>query len=569
MSRDVVLLSGLFAALCLMVSSCTPKGRSAPQGRDVTLAVTNARIWTGDPSQPWAEALAVSGERIVAVGSIPQIAAMAEGSRIIDVQGRLVVPGFIDTHLHFISGGFGLAAVQLRDAATPEEFADRIRSYAATVPTGTWITGGDWDHELWGGELPRRDWIDEATPDHPVFVSRLDGHMALANSAAMNAAGVTNTVGDVEGGTIVRDASGVPTGIFKDNAMDLIQRSIPDPTPEEKDRALAAAMRYVNGHGVTSVHHMGSWDDLEAFARARKAGRLTTRIYAAVPIDSWQRLRDIVASHEYGGPDGRGDSWLRIGGLKGFVDGSLGSHTAAFLEPYADAPGDSGFYVNTPEELYEWISGADGAGLHVIVHAIGDRANRMLLDTYERVARENGGRDRRFRIEHAQHLAGSDIGRFAELDVIPVMQPYHAIDDGRWAEKVIGAKRAGGAYAFRSLLDADAQLVFGSDWTVAPATPLEGIYAAVTRRTLDGRHPEGWVPEQKISVEQALRAYTVSAAYASFEEDEKGTLSDGRVADFVILERDVFAIPPEEIGDVTVMTTVVGGEVVFERDAAD
>jgi predicted amidohydrolase YtcJ len=565
MSRELVLSSGLLAVICLVVGSCAPKGRGAQGAGRVTLTVTNARIWTGDASQPWAEALAVNEDRIVAVGSIPEIEAIAEGGRVIDAQGRLVVPGFIDTHLHFISGGFALAAVQLRDAATPEEFAGRIRSYAATVPAGTWITGGDWDHEQWGGELPRRDWIDAATPHHPVFVSRLDGHMALANTAAMEAAGVTEAVRDVAGGTIVRDSDGVPTGVFKDNAMDLIQCCLPDPTPEASDSALAAAMRYVNEQGVTSVHHMGSWDDLETFARAWKAGRLTTRIYAAVPLDSWQRLHDAVASREYGGPDGHGDVWLKIGGLKGYVDGSLGSHTAAFLEPYSDAPEDSGLYVNTPEELYQWISGADKAGFQAIVHAIGDGANRMLLDTYQRITRENGERDRRFRIEHAQHLAAADVTRFAELGVIPVMQPYHAIDDGRWAEKVIGAERAKEAYAFRSLLDANARLVFGSDWTVAPATPLEGIYAAVTRRTLDGKHPDGWVPEQKISVEQAVRAYTVSAAYASFDEHEKGTLAAGRLADLVILERDLFAIPPEEIGDVKVKTTVVGGKVVYER----
>jgi predicted amidohydrolase YtcJ len=311
---------------------------------------------------------------------------------------------------------------------------------------------------------------------------------------------------------------------------------------------------------------VGTWDHLETFARARRAGRLTTRIYAGVPLESWERLRDTVAAGEYGGPDGRGDVWLRIGGLKGFVDGSLGSHTAAFFEPYTDTPADSGFYVNTPGGLYQWISGADQAGLHLMVHAVGDRANNMLLDTYQRVIEENGERDRRFRIEHAQHLAPPDIERFAGLGVIPVMQPHHAIDDGRWAEDVIGPERIKGTYAFRSLLDADAKVVFGSDWMVAPPSPLAGIYAAVTRRTLDGKNPDGWVPEQKISVEEALRAYTVTAAYASFEEEKKGVLAEGRLADFVILERDLFSIPPEEIGAVGVHTTVVGGKIVYERD---
>jgi predicted amidohydrolase YtcJ len=324
-------------------------------------------------------------------------------------------------------------------------------------------------------------------------------------------------------------------------------------------------MKHVAEQGVTSVHNMGSWEDLETFARARKANVLGTRIYAAVPLASWERLRDAVAARTYGGADGRGDEWLRIGGLKGFVDGSLGSHTAAFHEPFKDAPKDRGLLVNTPEDLYTWISGADKAGLHVMVHAIGDRANNLLLDTYERVATENGARDRRFRIEHAQHLAPADIPRFAKLNVIPSMQPYHAIDDGRWAEKYIG-ERIRTTYAFRSLLDAGARLAFGSDWFVAPPTPLEGIYAAVTRRTLDDRHPNGWVPEQKISVEEAVRAYTSGAAYASFEESAKGVLAAGKLADFVVLDRNIFEIPAEDIRNARVMTTVVGGRKVFERN---
>ncbi len=566
MHKNALVFSCFFLTLCFAVLSCTPQEPGAPDAEGVTLAVVNAKIWTGDTLQPWAEALAASGERITAIGSTAQIEEVAGGARVIDAGGRLLVPGFIDTHLHFISGGFGLSSVQLRDAATPEEFTARIQAFAATVSPGTWILGGTWDHELWGGELPRRDWIDEVTPEHPVWVSRLDGHMALGNSLALKAAGITKDTEGVEGGTIVRYDNGEPTGIFKDNAMDLVYPAIPDPSSEMKDRALDAAMKYVNEQGVTSVHHVGSWDQLETFVRAWKAGRLTTRVYDAVPLASWERLRDTIAAGEYGGPDGRGDDWLRIGGLKGFVDGSLGSHTAAFFEPYTDAPEDSGFYINTPEDLYEWISGADEAGLHVLVHAIGDRANNMLLDTYERVAGENGERDRRFRIEHAQHLAPPDIGRFAELGVIPAMQPYHAIDDGRWAERLIGPERLKGTYAFRSLLDAKAKLVFGSDWSVAPATPVEGIYAAVTRRTLDGKTPDGWVPEQKISVEEALAAYTVTAAYASFEEDKKGVLSAGRLADFVILEQDLFSIPVEDLRDVKVDMTVVGGKVVFERD---
>jgi predicted amidohydrolase YtcJ len=563
-----------FIALpCLLVATSLLAGCSqdtGPAATDTsssggaTLAIVNARIWTGDQTAPWAEALAVSGEHIVAVGTSDEVRRRAAGVTPIDAAGRLVVPGFIDTHVHFLDGGFRLASVQLRDARTKDEFVRRIAAFAGTVPAGTWITGGDWDHSHWGGELPAREWIDPATPNHPVWVNRLDGHMALANGAALKAAGVTRATEDVAGGEIVRGTGGEPTGLLKDNAMGLVDRVVPEPSDDMRDRALAAAMEYVAEQGVTSAHNMGSWADLETFARARRAGALKTRLYSVVPLADWERLRDVVAKNEYGGSEGRGDDWLRIGGLKGFVDGSLGSHTAAFHEPFDDAPGDRGLLVNSPEDLYAWISGADKAGLHVMVHAIGDRANGLLLDIYERVGGENGARDRRFRVEHAQHLATADIARFAQLSVIPSMQPYHAIDDGRWAEKYIGG-RIRTTYAFRSLIDAGAPLVFGSDWFVAPPTPLEGIYAAVTRRTLDDQHPGGWVPEEKLTVEEALRAYTAGAAYASFEEDHKGVLTAGRLADFVMLDRNLFEIAPEDIRHARVVLTVVGGRKMVER----
>jgi predicted amidohydrolase YtcJ len=560
-ARDVITAGVLSIAIAGCQSGAGARERGAPV---ITLALVNGRIWTGNPAQPEAEAVVIAGERIAAVGMSAEIRERAGAAEIVDLGGQFVVPGFIDSHVHFIDGGFRLASVQLRDARTPEEFVERIRRFAETVPPGTWITGGDWDHSLWGGELPRRDWIDAATPRHPVWVHRLDGHMALANSAALEAAGVTRAQSYVTGGEIVRDAKGDPTGLLKDNATSLVASKVPPPSDAVKDRALDAAMRHVAAQGVTTIHNMGSWEDLDVFRRAHGASTLATRIYAAVPLRSWEKLRDVIAAKTFAG-DGRGDAWLKIGALKGFVDGSLGSHTAAFHEPFTDAPGDRGLFVNTPDDLYPWISGADKAGLHVLVHAIGDRANTTLLDLFERVGRENGARDRRFRIEHAQHLRAADIPRFAALGVIGSMQPYHAIDDGRWADRVIGPARIATTYAFRSLLDARAVLAFGSDWFVAPPTPIEGIYAAVTRRTLDDRFPQGWVPKQRISVNEALTAYTRGGAYASFDEREKGMIAAGMLADLAVLDRDLSAIPAPDLRTAQVVRTIVGGKTVFKR----
>ena len=540
---------------CAMSAATSAAGSSSP-----TLAIVNARVWTGDAARPWADGLLLAGDRIAAVGSSAEIRKQTQAAtRVIDAKGMMVVPGFIDSHVHFVEGGFGLTSVQLRDARTRAEFVSRIKSHATTLPPGAWMLEGNWDHQNWGGELPRREWIDSVTPNTPVWIQRLDGHMALANSAALRAAGVTRETRDVDGGEIVRDARGEPTGILKDNAQALVGRAVPAALPAQEDAALDAAMRHVAAQGVTSVHNMGSWENLAVFERAHRDGRLGTRIYAAVPLATWARLRDRVAS------GGRGDAWLRIGALKGFTDGSLGSHTAAMLEPFSDAPADRGLFVTPPESLYAWTKSADAAGLHVLIHAIGDRANRTLLDIYERVGRENGARDRRFRIEHAQHLTPAEYARFARASVIASMQPYHAIDDGRWAQKVIGAERARGTYAFRSLLDAGATLAFGSDWFVAPPTPLEGIYGAVTRRTLDDANPGGWIPQEKITVDEALRAYTRGAAYAEFAEREKGVLARGMLADVVMIDSDLTRIPPERIRDARIMLTVVGGRIVYER----
>jgi len=545
-------------SVSFLIASCTQHAQET-----ATLVITGARVWTGDSEQPWVEAVGVKDERIVAVGSAESIEPLiGEETEVISVEGSMLVPGFIDTHVHFLSGGGGLASVQLRDAKTPEELSKRIASFANTVDPGEWILNGDWDHQNWGGELPSREWIDAVTPENPVWITRLDGHMGLANSLALKLAGVDADSADIEGGTIVRDAADSPTGMLKDNAMRFVTAAVPEPTNAQLDRYLDAAMQYVASNGVTTVHDVsaegsGGWTSLATYRRAQRSNKLITRIYSIPPLSDWEKLIGDI------GTNGRGDDWLKTGGVKAMMDGSLGSHTAAFLEPFTDTPGDSGFLINTLDDMRTWITDADAAGLQLVVHAIGDKAIRDLLDIYYEVAKENEVRDRRFRIEHAQHIHSDDIERFVIQDIIASMQPYHAIDDGRWAEKVIGAERAKTTYAFQSLIDGGAHVAFGSDWSVAPASPIEGIYAAATRRTLDDANPNGWVPEQKITVEQALRAYTYEGAFASFEEDKKGMIKVGMLADMVLLDRDLTTIAPETIRDTRVLKTIVGGRVVY------
>jgi predicted amidohydrolase YtcJ len=515
-----------------------------------------------DDALPKAEAVAIRGNQIVAVGSTEKIRALAgKGTRVIDAGGKLVLPGFNDSHAHFLMGGFSLSNVDLRDAKSPEEMAKRLADYAKKIPKGQWILGGDWDHERWpGAPLPTRQMIDAATPDNPVFVSRLDGHMELANTLAIKISGVTRDTKDPDGGLIVRDANGEPTGIFKDAAEDLIK--VPEHSADEKLQAARAATDYAASLGVTSLTDMSGNEDVGIYQRMLEQGELKTRIYA---------IRSIVTEDVFlkaGIHQAFGNGMLRIGGLKGFADGSLGSTTAKFFEPYADAPNTRGLWFDQmlPEGIMlKRVLAADKAGLQVMIHAIGDEANAKILDIYKEVAETNGDRDRRYKIEHAQHLRAIDIPRFGKQRVIASMQPYHCIDDGRWAEKRLGKERCKGTYAFRTLLDSGAVLAFGTDWTVAPLNPLISVYAAVTRRTLDGKNPNGWFPDQKLSVEEAVRAYTVGSAYAEFQDKVKGTISPGKFADLVLLDENIFDIDPVEIENAHVVLTMVDGRVVYEK----
>lgn len=543
--------------------AAVPAPLSAQIFADIVLV--NGKVWTENPRQPEAEAVAILGNRIVRVGSSADIRKLAgPATRVIDLNGKRVVPGFNDAHVHFTDGGAGLASVQLGDAKTQAEFRQRIAAFALTLPKGTWILRGEWDHERWSpAQIPTHQLIDDSTPDNPVLVERVDGHMALANALAMKLARITKDTKDVAGGVIVRDAQGNPTGIFKDAAQDLITRVIPPASRQQLRAAIEAAEKYAAENGVTSVQDMSAAPDtLRVYEQLLHDGKLQVRISGHQPLPTWKRLAapGILANF--------GNDILHIGGLKGFADGSLGSTTAWFFKPYLDAPGSSGIAsdeLSKPEEMYANIRDADRAGLQVAIHAIGDRANNTILNFYERAEKENGPRDRRFRIEHAQHLLKSDIPRFASLHVIASMQPYHAIDDGRWAAKRIDAERIQTSYAFRSLLDSGATLAFGSDWPVAPMVPLMGIYAAATRRTLDGKNPKGWVPEQKITVAEAVHGYTMGAAFAEREEAIKGSLAPGKLADLVVLSEDIFHIDPVEVEHTRVEMTVFDGRIIYQR----
>ncbi len=528
------------------------------------LLILNASIHTMDPAHPSAEALAVLDSRIVALGSSAELKPLAgKATRVVDAGGASLLPGFNDAHVHFLSGGFSLSNIDLREAASPEELASRLREYARMLPKGKWILGGDWDHEKWpGAPLPAAALIDAATPQNPVFVNRLDGHMALANSLALRLAGITSETKDPPGGIIVRNpVSGKPTGILKDAAQEILERALPPKTFEEKLAAARAATDYAARCGVTSVTDMSAGDDLRVYQQLLARGELKTRIYAARSILGWEALAQCGISSVFGSP------MLRIGALKGFADGSLGSSTALFFEPYTDAPSTHGLLFDQmlPEGIMlDRVIAADKAGLQVMIHAIGDEANFRILELYATAASRNGSRDRRFRIEHAQHLRPAEVARFARQDVIASMQPYHAADDGRWCEKRLGPERSSCAYLFRSLLDSGARLAFGSDWTVAPLNPLLGLKAAVTRQTLDGKHPNGWISGQKITLDEAIRAYTYGSAYAEFAEDQKGTLSVGKLADLVLLDRDIYQ-HPGQLDQAQIKMTVMDGKVVFER----
>jgi hypothetical protein len=538
------------------------------------LVLLGGKVWTGNPAQPETEAIAIRGDRILATGTSEAMRALAvPDAKIVELNARRVLPAFNDSHVHIQMGGANLVGVHLTDARTPEEFRQRIADYAKRQPKGAWILNGLWDQQRWTPiEMPTHQLIDDVTPDNPVAVSRTDLHMILANAVAMKLAGIDRNTKDVPGGVILRDQDGNPTGIFKDAAVALILSHVPAATEADMENYILVTQKVAAENGVTSVQDMavGSTDPagplkLQALQSLARQGKLKLRVAECLALSYGRQMADLGVEANFG------NDMYHIGCLKSFADGGLGASTAWFTQAYSDNPANYGIASDTmqhPEQMYAAFKLADQAGLQLITHAIGDRANHAVLDFYERLEMEDGPRDRRLRIEHAQTLLPADIPRFAKLHVIASVQPYHAIDDGRWAEQRIGPERIKTTYAFRSLIDSGAVLAFGSDWPVAPLKPLVGIYAAVTRRTIDGKNPNGWVPQEKVSVEEAVRAYTVNAAYAEGEEKLKGAIEPGQLADIVVLSRDIFHMDPVEIEDVKVDLTLMGGEVVYDRSAA-
>jgi predicted amidohydrolase YtcJ len=527
--------------------------------------ITNANIYTVDKSQPKAEAVAVIGDRIVAVGTAAEIDAWRGAStKVIDAGGKLLLPGFNDAHVHFIDGGVQLDSIELRDSTGPEDFARKLAERAKITPKGEWIVGGDWDEERWSPpQLPTRQMIDSVTPDNPVFLYRYDGHEVLVNSVALKLAGVLAQTQNPAGGEIVKDKQGNPTGILKDAAQSLVASKIPPLSHERRVRAAKRALAYAARLGVTSVQAMSAdYQDIRVYSELVEKGELTSRIYVAPALATWEDEAKVGVRHAWG------SSLLRIGAMKAFADGSLGSTTAYFFKPFNDAPNTHGLLSDEMQPLSKMRNNmmkADENGLQLCVHAIGDQAISIVLDLFTDVQKAHGTADRRFRIEHAQHVAPKDFDRFASLQVIASVQPYHAIDDGRWAERRIGPERIKTSYAFRTFLDKGVKLAFGTDWTVAPLDPMKTLYAAVTRATLDGKHPEGWVPEQKIKLPEAVEAYTMGSAYAEFQEKEKGSITPGKLADMVLLSDDIFQLDPKKIADVQVDMTMLGGRVVWTR----
>lgn len=549
----------------------------AQKSSTADLILRNGHIYTSNPKQPWAEALAIRGNRIVAVGSQSDIMRLQSSrSQVVDLGGRMAMPGIIDSHIHFLSGGQSLDQIYLDDADTAAEIQRRVKEYATARPERSWLLGRGWVYNVFRPSgLPTKDILDRVVSDRPVVLENYDGHSIWVNSKALELAGITRETpdpreGEIVVGTVVRDpATGEATGVLKEKAVELVNRVLPKPSREQNLAALRAGMRQANQHGITSVlNATGDEDEMELYAELHRRGQLTVRTTTALGLEP-KLTPAILARYEEARRRFRGP-WVRAGVIKAFADGVIESHTAAMLEPYADDPSTSGSTNYTREQFDGLVRELDRRGFQVITHAIGDRAIRMVLDAYEKSAVANGPRDRRFRIEHIESVSPADIPRFGKLGVIASMQPYHAYPEpnleGIWARNV-GMRRLPYSFAWHDISAGGARLAFGSDWPVVSLDPFIGMQNAVTRQRSDGNPPGGWIGRQRVTLEQALAAYTRDAAYAQFEEKIKGSLEPGKLADVILLSQDLFQIDPLAIGTTTVLLTIVDGKIVW-RDPA-
>jgi len=549
--------------LALFLAARPPASAESSQAEPPSLLLINGVIYTGDPARPRAEAVAVDGERIVAVGSNSKIRALAGSkTRVVDLQGRFAMPGFNDAHIHLANGGQSKLEVDFEGAKSLAEFQKRIRARLKEYKPGEWVTGRGWDHTLWPGQrFPTRHDLDAVSKDHPMIFRHVSGHVAVANSRALEIAGITKATKDPPGGEIERDAPREPTGMLKETAMELASRRVPPLTPARRRRGIELALAEAARFGVTSMQDNSSWADFLVYEQLKKEGKLTARITEWLPfLEPLDRLEQMRRQ------GGTTDPWLKTGALKAVTDGALGSRTAALLAPYSDDPPNSGILRIEPEQLKRMAIERDQAGFQLAFHAIGDLANRVCLDAFAAVRAANGPRDRRDRVEHAQVVALEDIPRFAELGVTASMQPCHETTDMRWAEARLGPQRSRGAYAWNSILRRGTRLAFGTDYPVEPINPMRGLYACVTRELPEGGPPGGWQPQEKISLDDCIRAYTVGSAYAEFEEGKKGQIAPGQWADIIVLSADLTKLRPKEILRTQVLQTFVGGRLVYQKD---
>lgn len=561
----IVLLSSCAGVFVMRTRAQSQSAQSEPH----TIVYLHGRIYTNDPANPWAEAMAFRNDKLRCVGKIDYVLLECGGNdpsaETIQLKGKFVMPGFNDAHVHLGGAGADMLSVRLNGVASIEELQKRLADAVAHHKEGEWITGSGWDHTLWPDKkFPNRQELDAVAPKNPVFLTHISGHVAVANSLALRHGEIQQDTPNPPGGMIERDADGAATGMLEeDSAMSLVSVRIPDLKTDQRRRGIQMVLAEAAKYGVTSAQDFSEWADFLVYTQLKEEGKLTLRITEwlpfLLPMDQLQNMR---------AQGGTTDPWLRTGALKAFTDGALGSRTAAMLAPYSDDPSTSGILTNDPTKLRTMAIERDKAGFQLNFHAIGDRANRVALDVFEAVAKANGPRDRRDRVEHAQVLAPEDLPRFAQLNVIASMQPSHETTDMRWAEQRIGPDRAKGAYAWASLLKSGAHLAFGTDYDVEPINPMRGLYACVTRELPEGGPAGGWEPQERISLEDCIRAYTSGSAYAQFEEGKKGVLKAGEFADFIILSADLTKIPPKQYIKTTVLRTVVGGRTVYSDDSS-